>query len=417
MKSTHVKTITILLIAISSNLGLVCQFNGVHFEKSTTWSQILQKAKNENKYIFVDCFTTWCGPCKYMSTQVFPLDSVGNFYNSHYINVGFQMDTTKNDPSEIKQQYSDAALVRSKYSVIAYPTYLFFNPDGELVHKSTGGNNSVEFIDLGKKSLEADYQLYTQLKKYDAGYTNKGFLKKLIQMLLSSTDILMASKVSKDYLKNFADLKNTGDLNFIFETTLSTVDTGFKIMLSNHKLFENALGKKTVNDKLTYLIFYNELEKNNAFSNWGQTNWKNFDHYLKRKYPFLSNKILLQSKLYKFRKNERWLDFTNTILAFHTKTPLTVAELNDYAWAIFMQCNDVNALNKALLLSKASFTNQEKIEPGYIDTYANILYKLGQKKEALIWEKKAQALAIEQGANKDWGQDVIDKILKGEKTW
>ena len=30
---------------------------------------------------------------------------------------------------------------------------------------------------------------------------------------------------------------------------------------------------------------------------------------------------------------------------------------------------------------------------------------------------KAQKIAIEQGQDKNWGKDVIDKISKGEKTW
>jgi len=35
----------------------------------------------------------------------------------------------------------------------------------------------------------------------------------------------------------------------------------------------------------------------------------------------------------------------------------------------------------------------------------------------LAWERKAQATAVEQGSDKNWGQDVIDKINKGEPTW
>ena len=70
-----------------------------------------------------------------------------------------------------------------------------------------------------------------------------------------------------------------------------------------------------------------------------------------------------------------------------------------------------------LVWSKKTFTNQEKIEPGYIDTYSNLLYKLGRKEEALKWETKAQKIAIEQGQHKSWGQEVIDKMNKGEKTW
>ena len=91
--------------------------------------------------------------------------------------------------------------------------------------------------------------------------------------------------------------------------------------------------------------------------------------------------------------------------------------LNNFAWTIFTRCSDAICLDKALEWSKATLLIKSPEEPGYMDTYANILYKLGKKKEALEWEKKAQSIAITQGAPKNWGQDVIDKINKGEKTW
>jgi len=91
--------------------------------------------------------------------------------------------------------------------------------------------------------------------------------------------------------------------------------------------------------------------------------------------------------------------------------------LNDYAWTVFTKCDDKKILQSALEWSKLTFDKETKKEPGYIDTYANILYKLGKKEEALAWERKAQATAVEQGSDKNWGQDVIDKINKGEPTW
>jgi len=39
---------------------------GIQFIKSSSWEQVLQKAKAENKIIFIDCYTTWCAPCKAM---------------------------------------------------------------------------------------------------------------------------------------------------------------------------------------------------------------------------------------------------------------------------------------------------------------------------------------------------------------
>ena len=68
-------------------------------------------------------------------------------------------------------------------------------------------------------------------------------------------------------------------------------------------------------------------------------------------------------------------------------------------------------MKEALEWSKRSFKDKE--EPMFIDTYANIIYKLGQKEEAIKWEEKALALSN----NEKTYQETLDKMKKGEKTW
>ena len=60
--------------------------DGIVFKKDD-WSAILAQAKAEDKLIFVDAYTTWCGPCKKMDRDVFPQMEVGSFYNAMFINV------------------------------------------------------------------------------------------------------------------------------------------------------------------------------------------------------------------------------------------------------------------------------------------------------------------------------------------
>ncbi len=51
---------------------------GIQFEH-ITFAEGLAKAKAENKLIFVDAFTTWCGPCKMLTSKTFPDSAVGTF--------------------------------------------------------------------------------------------------------------------------------------------------------------------------------------------------------------------------------------------------------------------------------------------------------------------------------------------------
>src|SRR6187455_469801 len=100
---------------------------GMHFEHQLSWKEIQAKAKAENKYIFVDAFTTWCGPCREMAANVFPMEKVGQFFNDKFVNVKVQLDTTANDNDEVKKWYADAHDIMNDYKVQVFPTYLFLN--------------------------------------------------------------------------------------------------------------------------------------------------------------------------------------------------------------------------------------------------------------------------------------------------
>jgi len=70
---------------------IMCVSQGIQFE-SGSWADVLKKAKSQNKLIFVDAFTTWCGPCKKMTQNIFPDKNVGDFYNKNFINAKFDME-------------------------------------------------------------------------------------------------------------------------------------------------------------------------------------------------------------------------------------------------------------------------------------------------------------------------------------
>lgn len=94
---------------------------------------------------------------------------------------------------------------------------------------------------------------------------------------------------------------------------------------------------------------------------------------------------------YQYKKD--WNGFQSAVVAFMTKygQKASPAELNSYAWTVFDNCKDMTCVTEALDWSKRSFKDKEN--PMFIDTYANILHKLGRTQEAIQWEEKAVALA------------------------
>ncbi len=76
---------------------------GINFEHELTFEQALEKAKTEGKIVFMDCYTTWCGPCKKLSAETFTNNEVGEYFNSHFVNLKMDMEKAKalNYPADL----------------------------------------------------------------------------------------------------------------------------------------------------------------------------------------------------------------------------------------------------------------------------------------------------------------------------
>src|SRR5688500_1740590 len=109
------------------------QNSGVDFIEGMSWQQVLSKAKEENKFIFVDMVATWCGPCKMMDKFTYPKQEVGSALRDKFISVKVQVDSTGKDNENVKSWYRDARYLERTYNVTALPTFLFFSPDGKIV--------------------------------------------------------------------------------------------------------------------------------------------------------------------------------------------------------------------------------------------------------------------------------------------
>jgi thiol:disulfide interchange protein len=76
---------------LSMAISINAQDVGIRF-MDATWEQVMAEAKKQEKLIFVDAYTTWCGPCKVMAQNVFTQKEVGDFYNRYFVNYKLDME-------------------------------------------------------------------------------------------------------------------------------------------------------------------------------------------------------------------------------------------------------------------------------------------------------------------------------------
>ncbi len=410
------KKILFAIVILSANMAFGQDEKGIHFEHNATWKEVQATAKAENKYIFMDAFTTWCGPCKMMAKNIFPLPEVGDFFNEYYVSLKVQLDTTAKDNEEVKAWYADAHAIMKDYKVNVFPTYLFFSPDGKLVHRAVGSSEATAFILKGKDALNPDKQYFTLAARYEAGERNPAFLKSLAEGALNAYDREKISVFGNEYLATQKDLLTEDNINFLDEFTQTSKDAGFSIMLKNTAAFNKVLGEGKAEGKLKNIILQEEIYPT-IFESEDKPDWVKLQASVAIKYPTMADEILSNAKVIYYKSSGDWPAFStavsNYIKKYGTKT--SAVELNDYAWTIFENCSDITCLNQALNWSKKSVDLTRN--PMFIDTYANLLYKTGKKDLAIDWEQKA--LKILKDKNDDFSgyQETLDKMKKGEKTW
>lgn len=148
----------------------------IKFETGTL-AAALEKAKKENKPVFVDVFAVWCGPCKRMAATAFVEPKVAEFYNKHFINV--KVDGEKNDGPG----------VMSQYGITAYPTLLYFQPDGTLAKQVVGGQDAAQLMKHGAAIAKPGQSLSLPARKaYHASKKGRKDLNKLIGALAEADD-------------------------------------------------------------------------------------------------------------------------------------------------------------------------------------------------------------------------------------
>lgn len=155
---------------------------GTHFLDNQPLDSALALAEAEGKMAFVDCYATWCGPCKMMTRDVFPLPTVGDFMNTHFVSL--KVDMEKGEGPELSK----------KYEVQAYPTFLILDSEGKEINRLVGSNTPDEFIKSVQKAMKGS-RLPKLEAQWNAGERSPEFLKDYYQELSQAYKRDQAQKV------------------------------------------------------------------------------------------------------------------------------------------------------------------------------------------------------------------------------
>jgi thioredoxin-related protein len=391
-----------LLFLVVFSTSLSAQEVGIKFSTDSLLSDALAQSKKEGKLVFIDCYTTWCGPCKRLVKDIFPQKEVGDFYNSHFINLSFDMEK------------GEGLKIQKKYAVRAFPTLLFLNAEGEMVHIGIGAMPANEFIELGKTALDDTRNVLSISSKMKAGDKSLQTLKLYLETNRYPAN---ADTLITEYLKTATDEdKLSQDAWQLFKKHITDIDNDqFQYFIKHRSAYEQKFGKTEVDNKIIYGFgYYYQRHKTDLQK---ATSVRSIDPALYSKF-LVMNDFMTASYEQQTNKTDKakWADYIGKLKPYVVLDNIEPMAINNICWNIYKNYQTFNDIT-TLKLAKEWQEKVQKAQPDshpINDTYAHILFDLGFVKEAIEHEALAIKGATEEKSDKDlkFYNDEIERFKK-----
>lgn len=172
------KITTLVLLVITGGFLQAQEINWM------SMNEALEAQKKEPKKIFMDAYTTWCGPCKMLDKNTFTDKNVIDYVNENYYAVKFNAEGEEeivykdkdfknpNFDPERKGRNSThqfAAALR----VTGYPSLVFFDEDANLITPIPGYRTPEQLELYLKLFAKNDYKKLTSqeaFKEYEENF-------------------------------------------------------------------------------------------------------------------------------------------------------------------------------------------------------------------------------------------------------
>lgn len=133
----------VLLLALTFTASAQKEQKSPHSINFTnaTFNDALKQAAAQHKYLFVDAYASWCGPCKLLKATTFHNKKAADFYNANFINLSIDMEQ------------GEGPQLAEAWGITAYPTLIVFAPSGKPLLGTMGYMGADDLIKFGKQAI------------------------------------------------------------------------------------------------------------------------------------------------------------------------------------------------------------------------------------------------------------------------
>ena len=228
--------------------------------RTLSYQEALNAAKVENKLVFIDFYTDWCGPCKLMVREVFPQKQVGDYFNAHFVCI------------KINGEKGEGIDLVKKIGLSVYPTFLIVNPDGNEVGRFEGYRPADQFVEdinhlidpkMSPEQMKARYddgeRSASLLKGYAAYLTEKYSSRRMPEAQRAEGRALIAKMIT-DYFGGLTDEQRLHPENlFVYRTYTNSVSEPAAQFMYAHR---DRFGENNAEiDSVLNLLYRRELSR------------------------------------------------------------------------------------------------------------------------------------------------------------
>jgi thiol-disulfide isomerase/thioredoxin len=372
-------------------------FDHIDFQSNPAWEKVLTQARQSGKLIFLDGYTTWCGPCRKMEKEVFTMPEVANYFNQKFINVKYDME------------HDEGINLRKQYNVNAFPTYLFINSTGQVIHRIIGAyTKSGEFLAYSKLAVTPGKNYAELHQRYRNGERNPEMMFSYLQVLKLAGEKDKEEEIVKSYLSlmtkdHFMDSSYWRAAKLFIHDPFSRE---FKILIAHRDEVAAVIGDEEVDGKI-YEVIDNSIRgiKTSNLVHAGENSEENLLKFLRDAHFPRRNELLARALATFYAHQGNWYDYACTVDAMIDFRLLegfdgVNEELDAHARKIHRLALDETLLRKALRWSE--YVCEHETRPSFLAQFLNtkisLLEKLGMEPEAE--SAKQIARSIKQEANK-----------------
>jgi len=352
----------------------------------------LDKAKSENKPVFLMCYTTWCPHCKYMKSEVFIDHVIAEFYNKTFICVAQDMEK------------GNGIKLMDSLKITSFPTFIYYDPNGTMVYRVEGEFKPAAFVEEGKNALTPKKQLPYLKQQFEKDVSNSNNCYVYLRALKKGG--MDFSSVIKQYFETQSDKQLLSELNWlIISNGVSDINSReIQFVIGHQKEYSDIISPERVKRKLDYLV--KEL-LNPLVETTDTVNYEINRKLATQIHSYSTDSLIFNYDLKLSEQTKNWNAYKKTslqsteIYAWKNHT-----QLSDIADVFLKNINDSPAISQAERWAQRSLTLDEEY-----DTYllcSRLYQKLNNIPNAIIMAQKAKDLALKFG----WEGTESEIILK-----